>query len=230
MDRITRDKLFTLLRVSSRFESRLRKRTSQGKYKFIFRNYFRIFLVAPFLGAFAIAVVTEVFAVYDFVRDVGFILLILFYLGALSYPLLFAWLNRRNLVEVINNPLSPIIQNANVTTIVDARLMARLLKHKVEDLELLLLEIRGEKEFFGRRLSLVVGAIDKIGLGPGLLAVAVTFYSVESCQIGWIVALAYTIPILYLFGFAAHFYLMQLDRIVKVVELSVARKKSLTTA
>lgn len=230
MDRTTRERLFRLLRAASRFETRLSKRAARREHGYLFRNFFWIFQVGPFLVAVAAAAARKLFGAPDFVGLIGLILLVLSYLATLAYPFLLAWTNRLALSAAVKNPLSLLLQNASATATVDARVMPRLVRNAVEDLELLLLEIKAEKEFFERRLSLVVGAIEKIGLGPGLLAAGVSLSNLKSDQPEWVSALAYATPILYLFGVAAHFLLMRLDRFVKVVELAVSRKKSLTTA
>lgn len=230
MDKSTRDRLFRLLRAASRFEASLSKRAARREHAYLVRNYFWIFQAAPFLASVAVAAVRKFFGAPDFVGFIGLVLLLLSYLATLAYPFLLAWTNRRALSAAVKNPLSILLQNASATAAVDARVMPRLVRYPVEDLELLLLEVKAEKEFYERRISLVVGAIEKIGLGPGLLAAGVSLSNLKSDQPEWISALAYATPILYLFGMAAHFFLMRLDRLVKVVELAVSRKKSLTTA
>jgi hypothetical protein len=229
MDRITRDKLFLLLHAASRFETRLKKRNAKREHGYFFRNFLWIFQVIPFLVAVFAGLSRKYFDAPEVIGVVGLALLLLSYLATLLYPFIVAWVNRSALSAAAKNPLGLLLENARTTATVDARVIPRLLLSTVEDLELLLLEIKAEKEFFEKRLSLVVGTIDKIGLGPGLLAAGVSLTNLKPDQSEWISALAYATPILYMVGLAAHFLLMRLDRFVKVVELAVSRKKSLIT-
>ena len=174
------------------------------------------------------AVWHNIFGAPKFVADIGLFLLLTLYLASFIQPFLMAWLNRQFLVSAMREPIALLLKNANITTTVDSMVLIHLLRAPIDHLELLFLELRAEKEFFERRLSLVVGSIEKMGLGPGLLAAGISLSNIKSDQTDWVLAFAYAMPILYLFGAAAHFLLMRLDRYVKLVELAVVRTKSLT--
>lgn len=226
MYRAERESLFRLLRAASRFESRLSKRANKQRHGFFIRNFVWLFQAIPFCIAGLAAIARKFFDASENVAIVGLALLLLSYLATLIHPFLIAWINRRAFIAAIKDPIGLLFENASAATAVDARLLPRLVRTPIEHLELLLLELKAEKEFFERRLSLVVGSIEKIGLGPGLLAAGVSLANIKTDQSDWIGALAYAMPVLYAFGVAAHFLLMRLDRFVKLAELAVARKKS----
>lgn len=225
MFRTDREPLFLLLRAASRFESRLRRRENKLQRGYLMRNFVWLFQVIPFSIAIVAAVARKFFGVSETVAIVGLILLLLSYVATLIQPFLLAWVNRQALIAAVKNPMGLLLDNASVTARVDAWLLPRLLHSPIEHLELLHLELKAEKEFFERRLSLVVGAIEKVGLAPGLLAAGVSFSNLKTGQPDWVSALAYATPVLYVSGVAAHFLLMRLDRFAKLTELAVARKK-----
>lgn len=221
------ERLFQLLRAASRLEVRRRKRSKNGMQGYLLRNYLWIFQVAPFCLAIALGVARKFCGAPEWVAAVGLIMLLGLYLASLAQPFLLAWVHRKALSKAARNPFDLLLENACSTAAVDVLLIPKLLRSPLEDIELLLLQLKAEKEFFERRLSLVVGSIEKVGLVPGLLAAGISLSNLKSDQSEWVVALAYATPLLYLFGAGAHFLLMRLDRMTKVTELAVARKKSL---
>lgn len=228
MSRTEREQLFRLLRAASRIEARWRKRDAKQNHGYMIRNYLWLFQVIPFSVAGIAAIARKFFAAPESVAWVGLSLLLLAYMATLAQPFIFAWANRRVLVAAAKNPIGLLFDNASATARVDSLLLPHLLRRSTEHLELLLLELKAEREFFERRLSLVVGAIEKVGLAPGLLAAGISLSNIKADQPEWVSALAYATPILYVFGVGAHFLLMRLDRFVKLTELAVGRKKLLT--
>ena len=111
------------------------------------------------------------------------------------------------------------------TALVDIVYLPRLMRKPLDTLELALLEVKAERDFFERRISLVVGAIEKIGLAPGLFAALISLQNLKPGQ-EWIYGLAYATPVLYIMGALAHFLVMRLDRMAKLLELAIARQKA----
>lgn len=87
-------------------------------------------------------------------------------------PFVFAWRHRQHIVRMVQRPYDMIIGNASAAALVDRKYLRKIDRYPVGQLELLALELKAEKEFFERRIGLAVGAIEKLGLGPGFLAVA----------------------------------------------------------
>lgn len=229
MYRTERAAFIHLLRVASRMEARLNRRASKKNHGHFIRYYHLYFQAIPFVLAIGALISWKYCGASESVRIAGLAILLLLYIATLAHPFIIAWVNRRAVLAAAKEPMNLLLQNANVTATVDGRVLPRLLRKPLDHLELFLLEIKAEKEFFERRISLTIGSIEKIGMGPGLLAAGVSLSNVKSIQSEWVLALAYATPILYLFGVAAHFLLMRLDRYVKLIELAVSRKKSLTS-
>jgi hypothetical protein len=228
MSEIEREQIFRLLRAADRMEVRWRKRDARRNRGYVIRNYIWLFQVIPFGVACIAAIVRKFFSSPESVAWAGLSLLLLAYVATLVQPFIFAWSNRRVLVAAARSPIGLLFDNACAAARVDSLLLPHLLRRSVEQLEFVLLELKAERGFFERRLSLVVGAIEKVGLGPGLLAAGISLSNIKADQPEWVSALAYATPILYVFGVGAHFLLMRLDRFVKLTELAVGRKRSLS--
>lgn len=100
----------------------------------------------------------------------------------------------------------------------------------VESIELATHEWRAEKESFERRVGLVVGTIDKVGLAPGLLATFFSWHTLREISPGWgesvVGSVAYAMPFLYFPGILAHLLVLDMDRGLKLLELVLLRKRS----
>jgi RNAse (barnase) inhibitor barstar len=152
---------------------------------------------------------------------ISLLALLIWYLCILAEPLLDAWVYR----ELIKSPFGVLLNNAKVAARCDLSLMRKLMPKPLEQVELLLLEVKAEKDSFERRISLFVGSIEKVGIVPGLLALAFSLSNLKQGQSKWVTALAYATPILYFVGAGGHYLIMSLDRKVKILELVIARKK-----
>ncbi len=93
---------------------------------------------------------------------------------------------------------------------------------------MVLLELKSEKQSFSNRVSLVIGAIDKIGLFPGILALIISLANFNSMEQDWVLAVAYAMPFLYLFGVYAHLLINRINRYIAIIEYVLQCKKPLT--
>jgi hypothetical protein len=217
------DSLFRILHAASRFEVRMRQRATRPIWLFLLVQGALLFISLAFGSAF------RFFSAPPFFEKISLVVLMGFYLGVLVYPFLMTWFHRRSFWEAIRHPFGLLIKNARGSATIDTRYLPKLMNKPLENVELLLMEIKSEKEFFERRISLVVGPIEKLGLVPGLLATAVSLQTFQQGQSEWITVLAYASPAVFIYGTAAHFLVMRLDRMVKLLELVVASKKEALT-
>lgn len=229
MTTATLESLFRILHASSCFEVRQRKRRANSLEKKLLNRFVILLQIAPFCIALSLMLLVKFLDAPKYLITVSLLALLVSYISILIHPFLLVWAHRQSIKGAVKHPFGILLRNASNTAIVDARYIPMLMVKPLEYVELLLLEVKAEKDFFERRLSLIVGSIEKVGLAPGLLAAAYSFQNVPKGQNEWITVLAYATPILYLFGAAAHFLLMRLDRHVKLLELVVARKKSAAT-
>ena len=230
MNQASRDRLFRVLRVASRWEIRQRKRVARWPAR-AFRWGFGIAL-GLFFAALGLGL-SRALGVPAWFSDIGVFVLLLSYAAFLATSLATflvpLWLYRRQIEEVIKNPIVVPLWNADITATVDAKFLSILMRHPLEDIEFVLLEVRAEREFFERRVSLIVGAVEKIGmlgLIPGWLAAWKWFQTLPNDPPSWVITLAYVIVIMYLLGWIAHFIMMRLDRMLKLLDLALVRKKA----
>ena len=229
MNKKSRRNLFNLFLAASRYESRLRRADGHAENGFLIRNYFWLFQVCPVLVAMLFEFIGVIFAspkALPYIRHVALLILLVSYVSAFTYPFVMAWMNRNRIRRAVKYPIAMPLNNVNITTTVDARLVSHLIRHAEEDLQLLALEMKAEKDFFERRISLVIGAIDKIGLGPGFLALLINLSNAKIPGHGWVSAIAYAVMGLYVLGIAGHFLIMRLDRYVKITDLAISQRET----
>jgi hypothetical protein len=112
--------------------------------------------------------------------------------------------------------------NAKQTAQVDFHHLPELERCSRYGLENVLLEVKAEREFFERRIGLYVGAIEKVGIIPGLLALPSIF---KDANWNWVTTVAVAMPFIYVAALRGHAYVIRLDRNVKLLELIIGRKK-----
>lgn len=214
------ESLFKILDTASRSEVHLKKRQGTLRNKGL-RQIFQVVKYASYGFAFVMMIIFQLIAAPTWFGIISLIALLIGYLCVLCELIVDVWVNR----ESVKNPFGILLNNSRITAIVDAQLIQDLMHKPLEQVEFLLLELKAEKDFFERRISLFVGSIEKVGIFPGLLAVVFSFSNLKQGQSGWITALAYVTPILYFFGAGGHYLIMRLDRQVKILELVMERKK-----
>ncbi len=227
MNKSSRDSTFRILYAASRYENKIRRKASSTPKTRLVNRLFIILVPFPFLISLFIVASIHFFDTLKWLNEVGLVSLLLTYIGAFLYPLFSAWIHRKSFLSALRHPFGLILQNAVVTAEIDSRYINKLTKKPLENLELICLEIRAEKESFERRISLLIGSIDKFGLLPGLIAAFVSLQNISKNQSELFLALAYATPILYIFGALSHFLVMRLDRMAKLIELVITRKKLL---
>jgi hypothetical protein len=146
----------------------------------------------------------------------------------LIQPFLLAWVNRKAITETIRRPIGIFLQNAQLSMVIDERFLRFLVCIPVEHLELMHLEIEAEKDFLERRVALVMGAIEKVGIIPGMFATLFSLSKLDQLahHSEWIMIFAYTTPLLYIIGVIAHFLIMRLERYVRLLELVIEKNKN----
>jgi hypothetical protein len=96
--------------------------------------------------------------------------LLAYYLAALAAPIATVWLFRQPIKKAIRNPAAFMLWSARITAAVDASILPIIMRQPLDEIEFVLLQVRAEKDSFERRMSLTTGAMEKIGVLPGLLA------------------------------------------------------------
>lgn len=182
------------------------------------------FVVFPLIVAVSLAVAMGLGAP-SWTGGASLFFLAITYLGVFLSPLVTVVIHWKSAKRVFFNPFSVILENAHFTASVDRQYLEVLSSKPLESIEFVLMELKFERDFFERRLALIVGAIERIGMLPGVLAIVVVLSRLGDGQPDWVYAVAYATPVLYLFAVFAHFFLMRLDRMVRIMEMIVDWKQ-----
>jgi hypothetical protein len=205
----------------------LRSRRAQERNKSsnrITRHIFWIGLLSSFLIAAGFVIWVK-FGGPAWARLAAVSALGLGYLTILLQPILLAWFHRQTLREVASGPFAAVLR-ANVTQPmdVDSRHLPRLIELPRIELELGLLALKMEAQFFEKRISWVVGSIDKIGIVPGCLAILVSLQKLGE-QSTWVTAVAAANIGLFLLGTLANVYVVRYQRMIGLTELAIKQQE-----
>lgn len=157
----------------------------------------------------------------EWIGNVALLSIAVCYLGILYtiliHPLLMLWFNRVTVVKTLRNPLFPILDNARMRSESDWLYLRHFRRQRVDILEHVLLELRAERDAFETRLGLVIGAITKIGILPGLVAISATLSDLDSTQLDWVYTISCANIFFYLLGFVMHQQLSGWNRAIMLV-------------
>ncbi|WP_411065793.1 hypothetical protein [Vibrio rotiferianus] len=224
MGKIRTKELFDIVRSVSNDEVNQRAALSSNKSKV--QRYIWLFgFGIPLL----ISLIT-LFVAYKFQLEstwfwFGLFSLSICYISIILSMLWDVFTHRDILKRLWTEPFALIVSNAESNASTDMAHYRKLLSYSLEELRYLLLQLVSEKEAFSRRISLINGSIEKVGLLPGILALVVMFTKLPSEQSPpWVAGIALAIPFLHIFGVGMMFLISRLERSIKLVELAITKK------
>lgn len=225
MDSKSIDSLFRVVKqINNRERANSKNKSKTPNNRQVNRLFIEL-VIFPFCLAITIVLARKLFELGDWLINPALAMLALSYIGIVLHPIISVIINRKAFVRGILNPFYLLVDNAKSCSEVDAKLVRYLESKPIEHLNFLLLEINSEKSAFQKRISLTIGAIEKIGLFPGFLAMAVTLSKLGSGQPEWVYALAYATPALHVFGVAMHHLISRLERISSLLEYVIETKE-----
>jgi hypothetical protein len=124
------------------------------------------------------------------------------------------------------------IENIKAASHADASHVNELAKYTWQDLQYVLVEVKAERAAMERRVGTLIGAQEKVGLVPGLVALGAAIARFYHPGLGgaiWsplIQGIVYGMPMLYLIGLWAHSEITKADRIIMLLEMIIDTKKS----
>ena len=155
--------------------------------------------------------------------------LLLIYGCVLYFPLAELWLRRGAVMDAIEKPERVILFNPILTAQADLAVTDKLMAIKLQTLEMAAMQLQHEIGAFHRRMGVVIGTLEKIGIFPALLALYVIVYKLGGFEVGWSSIITSTLPILYLVGMFAHYQLLRLERNHRLIELVINRKQEIAS-
>ena len=221
-----------LFKILSDIEQAEKKRSQQKKAQekstSAYRVGMRVFwwgIIAPNILAILLAALVALLSAPRWLLFCSISLLLLSYLAIFLYPLLGAWLYRGSIKAFCSAPFSRLLSfNVEPPMEVDMAHFPELVNLPPLPLQLGILELKSERASFEKRLSLLSGQVDKIGLIPGLLATLATIAKLGD-QPSWVYALAYATVPLFLFAFTVHMTLIRYDRMIALLELALQHQE-----
>ncbi|MGN2411897.1 hypothetical protein [Pseudomonas syringae] len=214
-------------------ENRAQHRSSKA-YK-IDTKVFWFGMVAPSIVAILLAPVSLIPSL-DWTAYVSWGLIGVSYLVLLIYPLLGLWLYRDSVRKLLNAPFASLMQaNVKTTLQIDAHYLPKLVGLSCDTLKLCALELKNERSALEKRTHLVTGAIEKIGIFPGLLALTVGLTALSktlssagilTTRLDWVFALAGANIIFYFMCAYSQIMMARYDRMVALTELAIDHKKN----
>ena len=225
MDENSIDSLFRMLRQIDKRERAAKKRQHNTRTnQVLFRLYLALF-VLPFFLALSAAFARNFLGIGDWGNNAALILLAVAYLGVILHLFLSILVSLKSYFNKAKSPLSPLLENAKVCANADVKLLHHLMAKPLAQLKFLLMQINAEKEAFQKRVALTVGAIEKVGLIPGFLAMAVTLSKLGEDQPEWLLVLAYAAPALHITGVALHYLSTNLEHMANLISHAIEVKE-----
>jgi len=213
------ESIYRALRGLSRREL-LSKNNSSNYFKSIPGRFYFICIIGVILSI-VILLVWRV-SHYEPAKVLSLLLLALSYFGIISTPFIELYFHRKVIGGFFKNPLATIYDNAKCNHEVDSKYISYFLSIDLDKLKIVHLELIAEKTAFEKRVALLVGAIEKVGVAPGVFAFLVSFDSIKKIELDWILAIAYVIPIFYLFGAFCHVLISRMERHISLIDYVVS--------
>ena len=152
---------------------------------------------------------------------VSLIILSLGYLGLMLMPLVGLTLNYQSIKRFFQNPLAVVIGNAERAHESDELFFKECIETPILELKLVRLEVEAERNAFLNRISSMIGKVGKLGLMPGLIALAVTYTKIGDLNYDWLQAFVYANAFLFFLAFLASNEAVKMERYVALIDLAI---------
>ncbi|AZF38402.1 hypothetical protein C4J88_3637 [Pseudomonas sp. R4-39-08] len=206
-----------------------RKQSQAGKDARLDRGYFWFALVGPSILSIPLTIIGKWTQAY-WLYNVSWGLIAISYLAMFFYPLLGVLLYRHSLIKIFTAPFANLLEwNVKTLMQVEARYLPELAALSRETLKLGALELKSERDSLERRTHMVTGALEKVGILPGLLALAVALSSLDTmlASVGitahteWLLAIAATNTFFFVLCCYVQFMIVRYERMIALTELAV---------
>ncbi|HAV1886635.1 TPA: hypothetical protein JG939_004213 [Enterobacter hormaechei subsp. xiangfangensis] len=158
-----------------------------------------------------------------FLVTVSTIMILISYVLLLLMPVVKIYQERKSIKRFLMFPLSASVEgNIKKESIIDANFLPNFEALGKKALELGLMEIKHEREFLSKRVAMVVGPIDKLGILPGIISMIITI-SKPLEEHDWVTGLAYGYVALVIISISFINLLVKYDRIIALTELAISR-------
>lgn len=155
--------------------------------------------------------------------DLSIVLIALSYVVLILMPIIKIYQQRNTIKYFFTMPLSASVeQNIKKEALTDERFLADFVRLGKPTLELGLLEIKHEREFLSKRINLIVGPVDKLGILPGIISMVITLAKPVAGH-DWVMGLAYGYIGLVVLSLSFINLLVKYDRVILLTEVALSR-------
>lgn len=196
-------------------------------------RYFRFAMISPSVFAVLLAILGKFIDAY-WLFSVCWLLIAMSYLALFLYPFLGIFLYRHSLKKLLAAPFASLLErNVKTAMQVDAKYLPELAALSHDTLKLGALELKSERSGFEKRTYLVTGALEKVGIFPGSLALFIGLSTLVKtldgagipARMDWMFAVAVANFFFFFLCGYVQMMLVHYDRMIALTELAVEYKK-----
>lgn len=177
-----------------------------------------IVLAFAFIGAYAYFKPN-----YEFLAYTSIVFISLSYVSLLLAPFVKMYEHRKSIKDFLFLPLSfSLEQNIVTESKIDGQFLPGFISLGKETLDLGLMEVKHERESLNKRIALLIGPVDKIGILPGVVSMLITIAKPLG-ENDWVMGLAYGYIGLVILSMSFFNVLVKYDRIIALTELAISR-------
>ncbi|MGJ7551029.1 hypothetical protein [Pseudomonas alloputida] len=215
-----------------------RMQRQSNKVSHIIFRYFWIAMISPSVLAVALAFFAK-YSQTPWIFQICWILITLSYVAMFIYPFLTLWVLKQSLIKAVRSPFASLLEwNVKATMNVDAQYLHSLTSLSSDTLKLGILELTSERNSFEKRTWMVTGALEKIGIFPGLLALITGLTTLEKNlssagipdAMQWVFAVAVANFFFFILCAYSQMKLVHYDRMVALTELALEQKSNSSAA
>lgn len=161
---------------------------------------------------------------FEWLKFTSLLLLILSQIIFMFAPLIEIYQSRSKIIKSFKIPFNHAI-NINVKSeiIIDNKKLTELISLNKQELELGLMEIKHERTCLEKRMSIITGPIEKLGMLPTLITTLVTLSKITE-PYSWVSAIAYGYMGLIFISLMFHQILMRYDRMINLTEIAIKNR------
>ncbi|HIP68144.1 MAG TPA: hypothetical protein EYH06_06065 [Chromatiales bacterium] len=155
------------------------------------------------------------------------LLIVSAYFSLVAHAIALSFESRKEIKKFSRNPLDLILTQIKQDSIDDIALLNKLLVFEVPFLEYVNRQVKAERVAFERRVGVISGALEKVGILPGIISATVAIHKIYSNE-GLPVYIQYiviAILILYCFSIYFHHLFNRMDRYILVLETAIGQRK-----
>lgn len=157
----------------------------------------------------------------DYIKFSLLLLLLFWYIALPTVQLMEIYADRTELIQFFKNSNQVVIDGLVQSTSADSALVKALKVHSLESLTLAKNRISAQQAAIEARVGALAGALDKVGIVPGLITLIIAAMSEQNENITLFVTIV--IFAVYVFAFNVHYSLPRLGFYVKLLESEISR-------